>query len=104
MPTEPLYEVVAPVVGSSDPSSRITPKPQSLSNGKVAFVWDYLFNGPLFFAAIRDQIEASYANVEFVDYERFGNISTIPPAQLEEELPTNLRAAGVDVAVVAVGA
>jgi hypothetical protein len=104
MPEEPVYEVVAPVHDSSDQRSLITPKPQNLSNRKVAFVWDYLFNGPTFFSAIRDQIEASYSNVEFVDYENFGNISTIPPAQLEKQLPSNLRAAGVDVAVVAVGA
>jgi hypothetical protein len=104
MPEEPVYEVVAPVDDSTDERKDISPKPRSLSDRKVGFVWDYLFNGPLFFSAIRDQIETRYSNVEFVAHERFGNISTIPPAQLEEELPRNLRAAGVDVAIVAVGA
>jgi hypothetical protein len=100
----PRFEVVAPVEDRVDEAVNLNRRPKDLTNKTVGFVWDYLFNGPVFFAAIQRAIDARFANVHFVDYEGFGNISTIDPGQLAEELPRQLRAAGVDVAVVAVGA
>ena len=104
MVPEPRYEVVAPVHHPLSAESKVNPRPPTLDHKTVAFVWDYLFDGPTFFAAIRREIESRYSDVRFLDYEQFGDIEVSEPDKLAEELPAKLHAAGADVAVVAVGA
>ena len=104
MNTEPVYEVVAPtgrVVRDHVPNNVY---PTSLSNRTVGFVWDYLFKGPILFDAIRDLIDAQFTDVRYIDYDYFGDIHGLQSTRVVEELPDKLHAAGVEVAVVAVGA
>jgi hypothetical protein len=102
--SEPNYEVVAPVHQPTDSHAAVNRRPPTLDHKTVAFVWDYLFDGPTFFAAIRRDIERRFCDVRFLDYEQFGNISFGEPERIERELPMMVRTAGADVAVVAVGA
>jgi hypothetical protein len=104
MTAEPAYEVVAPtgpVVHEDVPHNL---HPPSLSDKTVGFVWDYLFKGPILFEAIRGLIDARFSDVRYVDYDYFGDIHGLDSTRVVEELPGKLHAAGVDVAVVAVGA
>jgi hypothetical protein len=48
--------------------------------------------------------EPQFTDVRFVDHAYFGDIHGLDTPRVLEELPDKLRAASVDVAVVAVGA
>jgi hypothetical protein len=102
--TEPVYEVLAPTGWFAQDDIPVNARPTSLSDRTVAFVWDYLFKGPVMFDAIRQLIDTRFSQVRFVDHEYFGDIHGLDAQQVLEELPDKLRAANVDVAVVAVGA
>jgi hypothetical protein len=102
--TEPVYEVLAPTGWVAQDDIPFNVHPTSLSHRTVAFVWDNLFKGPVLFDAIRQLIDTQFSQVRFVDHEYFGDIHGLDAPQVLEELPDKLRAANVDVAVVAVGA
>jgi hypothetical protein len=114
MSSEPAYEVVAPTGWVAENDIPVNLHPTSLSNRTVAFVWDYLFKGPVMFDAIRQLIDARFGQVGFVDHQYFGDIHGLATMQelmrycdaprVLEGLPEKLRNANVDVAVVAVGA
>jgi hypothetical protein len=102
--TEPVYEVLAPTGWVAQDDIPVNVHPTSLSNQTVAFVWDYLFKGPVMFEAIRQLIDARFSDVRFVEHEYFGDIHGLDAPEILEGLPDKLRAANIDVAVVAVGA
>jgi hypothetical protein len=104
MNAEPVYEVVAPTGWVAQDGVPVNVHPTSLSNQTVAFIWDYLFKGPVMFDAIRQLIHARFSDVRFVEHEYFGDIHGLDAPEVLERLPDKLRAADVDVAVVAVGA
>jgi hypothetical protein len=101
---EPVYEVVAPTGQAVEGDLPANLRPKSLSGKTVGFVWDFLFNGPVLFEAIRGVIHERFAGVRFVDHDYFGDIHGIDSARVLRDLPDKLHEAGVDVAVVAVGA
>lgn len=103
---EPSYEVVWPL-GRSHVSA-VEPKrmPTNLNGKTVGFVWDYLFRGPEMFDAIKSDLQRRFPDVQFVDYEIFGNIHGSAPEERAnlEALPTVLRTHKTDLVVTAVGA
>ena len=101
---EPVYEVVAPTGLVPQDPAPINPHPTSLSGKTIGFVWDYLFKGPVVFDAVRHVIDARYTGVRYVDYLHFGDIHGFDSTRVLEELPDKVRIAGIDAAVVAVGA
>jgi hypothetical protein len=104
MNAEPAYEVFPPTGLVAQDAVPVNRHPSSLSNKTVGFVWDYLFKGPILFDALRELIDAQFAGVRYIDYDYFGDIHGLDSTRVVEELPEKLHAAGVDVAVVAVGA
>jgi hypothetical protein len=104
MIAEPEFEVVAAAQHGRNESCSANPRPNDLANMTIGFVWDYLFEGPVFFDAIRNLVDSRFPGVRYVGHESFGNISWAQPTEMAEDLPARLRAAGVDLAVVAVGA
>jgi hypothetical protein len=101
---EPVYEVVAPTGQVVQDDLPVNLRPKSLSGKTVGFVWDFLFNGPVLFEAIRGVLRERFADVRFIDHEYFGDIHGIDSTRVLGDLPEKLHEAGVDVAVVAVGA
>jgi hypothetical protein len=101
---EPVYEVLAPTGWVAQDDIPVNLRPKNLSHKTVAFVWDYLFQGPVMFDAVRQLIAARFSQVRFVDHEDFGDIHGLDAPRVLEDLPDKLRAARPDVAVVAVGA
>jgi hypothetical protein len=104
MSDEPIYRVVAPTGRIVEDEVAVNVHPTSLSSKTIGFVWDHLFMGPVFFDVIRGLINARFSDVRYIDYDYFGDIHGVDSTRVMEELPEKLRAAGVDVAVVAVGA
>jgi hypothetical protein len=99
-----MYEVVAPTGRVVQDDVPVNVHPSTLSNKTIGFVWDYLFKGPILFDAVRRLVDAQFSDVRYIDYEYFGDIHGLDSTRVVEELPDKLHAAGVDVAVVAVGA
>jgi hypothetical protein len=107
MLSEPAYEVFAPTGQIVRDVVPVNQHPSDLSHKTVGFVWDYLFKGPVIFDAIRKLIDARFTGVKYVDYDQFGDIHGlhgVDSGQVLRELPDRILAAGVDVAIVAVGA
>jgi hypothetical protein len=103
---EPGYEVVSPL-GRVVQETELRRRTMATLDGKtIAFVWDYLFKGPEFFAAIEETIREGYSNVSFLGYEEFGNIhgSSMGDREAVAMLGERLRDRGVDAAIIAVGA
>jgi hypothetical protein len=101
---EPLYEVVAPTGLVPQDRVPINPHPANLSGKTIGFVWDYLFKGPVVFDAVRHLIDERYTEVRYVDHEHFGDIHGFDSTHVLDELADKVRGAGIDAAVVAVGA
>jgi hypothetical protein len=104
---EPVYEVVSPLGRrSAPPPAELAARPEALTGRRVAFVWDHVFRGDRMFTRFQQAAAAHFSGVEFVPHEVFGNIHGTAAEEHEavELLPERLRAHGVDVAVVGVGA
>jgi hypothetical protein len=101
---EVSYEVVWPL--SPRKVDRITAVDAvgSLNGKRIAFIWDYLFKGPVMWGYLSEQLRELYPEVEFVSYEEFGNIHGDDEVALVAALPEKLEKLGVDAAVVGVGA
>jgi hypothetical protein len=106
-PLEPVYEVVSPLGRRSMLApAELAPRLPDLTGRTVAFVWDHVFSGDRMFSRFEQVAAARFAGVKFVAHEAFGNIHGTAAEEHEavELLPERLRALGVDVAVVGVGA
>jgi hypothetical protein len=82
-------------------SSALSPGLGSLDGRRIAFVWNYLFRGNDAFALARKRLASRYRDVEFVDFEVFGNLDD--NAELIDELPARFRELEVDGAFIATG-
>jgi hypothetical protein len=71
---------------------------------RLGFVWDYVFNGDEMFEAIKSAFAAEQVDVEFVDYEAFGNIHSHDEDEVVAQRPDAFRRERVDAVVVGVGA
>lgn len=104
MISEDWYAVVSPE-GRPVPKKRIsTSKVDDMSRAVVAQVWDYRFRGDEVFAALRELLSQRYPGIEFVDYDRFGDIHGPNADELVEALPGRLRESGCTAVVAGMGA
>jgi hypothetical protein len=99
---EPRYDVVSPLGGRRETALTASRALRELDGKRIAFVWDYLFRGDDVFALAKERFAADYDDVQFVDYEVFGNIHDYD--ELLEEMPGKLKDLDVDAAVIATGA
>ena len=98
-PSAPLYET------DEQPVENGAKTPRFRDEGfRLGFVWDYVFNGDEMFEAIKTAFAAEHVDVEFVDYEAFGNIHSHDEDEVVAQLPDAFRRERVDAVVVGVGA
>ena len=101
---EPVYEVVAPV-GAQQAADLQAAKPlPELAGRRIGFVWDLLFSGDLVFDAIAAELAERHPEIEFVGYQRFGDIHGGDEKAVLERLPELLRQERIDAVVAGVGA
>jgi hypothetical protein len=79
----------------------LSPGLGDLDGRRIAFIWNYLFRGDEAFELARQSLLRGHQDVEFVDYEIFGNLDD--NAELLEEIPDRLRELEVDGAFIATG-
>ncbi|HEY2300984.1 MAG TPA: hypothetical protein VGH66_03785 [Acidimicrobiales bacterium] len=101
---EPVFAVVTPTGWQRPPGLQPAPPTAGLSGRRLGFVWDQLFNGDLVFDAIADELSRSFAGMEFVGHESFGDIHGAEEVSVLEALPDRLQQQRVDALVVGVGA
>jgi hypothetical protein len=109
-PTEPRYDVVWPAAPLHQPDEQSTEgrarKASRLQAGgfRLGFIWDYVFHGDEMFEEIKSALTGKGVDVDFVEYEAFGNIHSHNEDEVIAQLPDVLRREGVDAVVVGVGA
>lgn len=98
------YEVLSPEPPRSASFLRPSDGPGRLDGARIAFVWDYLFQGPQLFAALATELGRRHPGIEFVSYEEFGDIHGPDEAAVVADLPDRMRQYRVDAAIVGIGA
>jgi len=100
------FEVLWPLAPSAPDASgdEVAPRSPELAGRKIGLLWDYLFRGDEIFDAVKAEMATLHPDVEFVDFNEFGNIHGHDEADVIEALPIVLRRTGVDSVIAAVGA
>lgn len=101
---EPTYEVVWPLGRLAVERVTLSPPVTDLSGKTVAELWDMRFRGNEMFPVIREQLQARYPGIKFVDYSVFGDTHGPKEAEVVAAIPGLLREHGCDVVISAVGA
>lgn len=99
---EPCFHVVHPAGRRPVVTHANTSGLGELTGKRIALVWDYLFRGDDIFRLAKERFTADWSDVEFVDYETFGNIHD--HEELFDELPSRFRELEIDGTIVATGA
>ena len=101
---EPSFAVVSPsgsqVLDKLRPAAPLV----DIAGTRIAFVWDLLFDGDLVFDAMAAELADTYASMEFVGFEEFGDIHGGEEHRVLAELPDRLREHRVNAVVAGVGA
>ena len=100
------FAVVSPEGRRERSDSTVIDRPSGLDGLCVGYVWDYVFRGDEMFELVTAEVRARFDDVEFVDYEVFGNVhgNAAEEAEAFSRLEERLRAHEVDVVVAGVGA
>ncbi|MEU7818442.1 hypothetical protein [Pseudonocardia sp. NPDC049154] len=101
-----MFEAVWPLGRTVLDAVEAGERPTQLGGRRVAYLWDELFRGPEMFEVISEVARERHGDVEFVEWETFGNFhaSAAEEKRVLGELPELLRAHRVDLVVAAVGA
>lgn len=102
--TEPRYEVVWPLGKAATDPITLSPPVSDLSGKKVGELWDWLFKGDQMFSVVRERLRARYPDINFVDYNVFGNTHGRKEREIIAALPDLLRTQGCEVVISGVGA
>jgi hypothetical protein len=98
------YEVLSPEPARRTEGLEPAAAPDQLDGSKVAFVWDYLFQGPELFAALATELGRRYPSMTFVGFAEFGDIHGPDEMAVITELPDRMRQYRIDAAIVGIGA
>jgi hypothetical protein len=101
--SEPHYDVVWPRSSLAVDKQTLAERLDTLAGKRVGFLWDYLFRGDELFPAIRDELRARFAGVEFVECETFGNTHGGDEAAVIRALPNLLLEHRIDAVISGVG-
>jgi hypothetical protein len=82
---------------------RLADRLASLSGKRVAFVWDYMFQGDQAFDLIAEEMRHRHPGIDFISYREFGNIHGADEAGIVAALPELLARTGAHAAVVGIG-
>ena len=97
------FDVLWPRSPRTAPVGKLAPRPATLSGGKVAFLWDYLFRGDEIFPLLEEEIARAHPGVTFVSYQEFGTTHGEGEHQLLAALGERLHELGVDAVVSGMG-
>lgn len=97
------YDVVWPQSPRGVQQRRRADRLDTLTNKRVAFLWDYLFRGDELFPVLADELTKRFDGIEVVGYEEFGNLHGADEKELLLSLPANLRDRGIDAVVSGMG-
>ncbi|MFD5811294.1 hypothetical protein G6038_10310 [Rhodococcus sp. 14C212] len=104
--SSPQFSVLAPLGERRQQEGSLAPRLSTLSGKRIAFVFDYAFRGDEMFARFMEQAHERFADVTFLDPDKFGNFHG--PAEEGEEalerLAESLESQEFDAAIVGVGA
>jgi hypothetical protein len=84
-------------------AKQLAPRFKSLDGKRVAFLWDFLFQGNVIFETIERELSRRYTGMSFVGWREIGNIHGKDEREMVAALPARLKTAGVD-AVITAGA
>ena len=101
---EPVFEVLAPVGAPRQSKAPTAPGLGDLSNKRIGFVWDSLFQGDRLFGVIALELSKQFDGLQTVGHETFGDIHGPDERRVLAELPTRLREHRIDGVVAGIGA
>ncbi len=97
------YDVVWPRSPRGVQQKRRADRLRSLSNRRVAFLWDYLFRGDELFPVLAAELTQRFDNIEIIGFEEFGNLHGTDEHDRVGRLPDELRSRGIDAVVSGMG-
>lgn len=95
--------MLCPQGPSAVPEIPLAPRPPTLSQRRVAFVWDFMFRGDEIFPMIAEALTSEFGDMEFVSPETFGSTFGGDEHAVLDELPSKLAGLGVDAVIGGVG-
>ena len=105
----PEFEVVWPLGrqtrATSAPTNTAPPRPRAaldLNSATVAFLWTYNRKGDRMYDIMKGVLRGEYPDIQFVDYDTFGNIHGASEREVVAAIPQLLKQHKADVAVIGV--
>lgn len=96
-----IFDVFAPTGKKRTTSRGISERRRSKT---VGFVWDFVQRGDEMWEALKPALLEAEPSLRLIDHDAFGNVHGHDEAAVVSALPERLREAGVDLAVVGMGA
>ena len=105
---EPHFEVVWPLgrhAQSTAPVPDAPARPRAaldLNRATVAFLWTYNRKGDCMYDIMKGVLRGEYPDIQFVDYDAFGNIHGASEREVVAAIPHLLKQNKADIAVIGV--
>lgn len=100
---EPMYDVVWPQSPRGIQKRRNAARLESLSDARVAFLWDYVFRGDELFPVLEQELTRRFPDIEIVGFEEFGNLHGADEKERVGRLGEELHRRHVDAVVSGMG-
>lgn len=101
---ESQYEVVWPLAKRAVHLRKERSGLVDLNGITICEIWDSIFNGDKMFKVIRDELNSRYAGLNFVGWEKFGNIHGPDHQAVLSKLEDKLKYYKCDAVIVGVAA
>ncbi len=101
---ETQYDVFWPRGSRRQRGLKLAPRLGSLQGKRVGLVWDYLFRGDEVYRVLMEGLKARFPDIEFINWEVFGNLHGSDERRLIAELPGRLKELKVDAVISAMAA
>jgi hypothetical protein len=98
-----MYEVVWPRGKRTLQGIALARRPNTLAGKTVAELWNGGFRGNEIFRILEDELTKRFPDIKFVKWEEFGRMGGFEEDKILTELPSKLKAKGVDVAIAGMG-
>ena len=97
------YEVVWPRSAQGVQAKPLAHRLDSLDGKRIAFLWDFMFRGEELFPVIEAELTKTFAGLEVVGYDEFGNTHGPDEHDVVEALPATLQSHHIDAVISGVG-
>ena len=91
------HATAAPVAAPARPRAAL-----DLNSATIAFVWTYNRKGDRMYDIMKGTLRGEYPDIQFVDYDTFGNIHGANETEVVAALPELLKQHKADIAVIGV--